>query len=147
MVLVCLLKLRTESLCRRMIPWKLTWVTCEKYWNIDDIICVMWPVTSYQTGGGKREGQGEPILYQSHLQINWIYHIFDRANGEYLHRAAHIVHLSAQTLSLSLSCHQNSESKPGSQFEGVKCPATGATGAICPGKCQVLMRLGDWAQA
>ena len=66
-----------------MIPWKLTWVTCEKYWNIDDIICVMWPVTSYQTGGGRREGQGEPILYQSHLQINWIYHIFDTTNGEY----------------------------------------------------------------
>ena len=33
-------------------------------------------------------------MYQSHLQINWIYHIFDRTNGEYL-QPAHCVHLSA----------------------------------------------------
>ena len=28
-------------------------------------------------------GEELPILYQSHLQINWIYHIFDTTNGEY----------------------------------------------------------------
>ena len=48
-------------------------------------------VTSFPTGGRGEGGSGEPILYQSHLQINWIYHIFDRTNGEYLQPAAHIV--------------------------------------------------------
>ena len=33
--------------------------------------------------GGGGEGRQIPILYQSHLQINWIYHIFDTTNGEY----------------------------------------------------------------
>ena len=33
---------------------------------------------------GGSEGYQSPILYQSHLQINWIYHIFDTAaNGEH----------------------------------------------------------------